>query len=102
MTTQTARTGIMSASMQTLIAQRDQAIAELNLLRAENRRLRQLNAAALRTDDQRAMRRTIDRLDSIERPIPGCERFNATYFPYYDTARRLEEALSELELEAVQ
>lgn len=40
-------------------------------------------------------------LDQIERPIPGVPMTNATYHPYYDLARRLEDALADIHLELV-
>lgn len=79
-----------------------EAEAELNRarrliarLRQDNERLRHLNVQALRLDDRRCLRRTIEILDAIKEPVPGGT--NGECFPHYDTARRVEDALADME-----
>lgn len=63
----------------------------------------QLIAAALRSTDLRAMRRTAEILDEIKEPVPGCEHLpGREYWPYYDTARKVEDVLVGMEQEAGQ
>lgn len=79
-----------------LSEQAQRACRHSAFLERENALLRQSLIEVLECDKTLALVRAITVLDNITRPIPGCEFYGASYWPYHELTEGLTAALEEL------